>query len=103
MAALLRAATQGRPSPAEGEQYEPIETVAEAMLELLQSGDGSMAMLDVPELEPLDGVVVVAEVAAALSTEEFEGPDAAGAFELAGPDRAVGRLDERTLLELDEQ
>jgi hypothetical protein len=103
VSALLRAAMEGRPPAAEGEILEPIDTVAEAMLELLQSGDGSMAMLDVPELEPLDGVVVVAEVTTALSTEEYDGPGAAGAFDLPGGDRAVGRLDERTLLDLDDQ
>jgi hypothetical protein len=101
--ALLRVAAEGRAPAAEGEVLEPIETVGEAVLELLQSGDGSLAMLDVPELDPLDGVVVVAEVTAALSPEAHDGPDAAGAFELASGDRAVGRLDERTLLDTDRE
>ena len=48
---------------------EPVEGVGEAVLELLQTGDGSLGALDVPELEPLDGVVVVAEVGTPLSTE----------------------------------
>jgi hypothetical protein len=100
--ALLRVAAEGRAPAADGEVLEPIDAVGEAVLELLQSGDGSLAMLDIPELDPLDGVVVVAEVVAALSTEEHDGPDAAGAFELAGDDRPVGRLDERTLLDTED-
>jgi hypothetical protein len=102
VAALLRAAAEGRAPAAEGELLEPIDTVGEAVLELLQSGDGSLAMLDVPELDPLDGVVVVAEVSIALSTEDHDGPDAAGAFVLATADRPVGRLDERTLLDAED-
>jgi hypothetical protein len=100
--ALLRVATEGRAPAADGEVLQPIDTVGEAVLELLQSGDGSLAMLDVPELDPFDGVVVVAEVTTALSTEEHDGPDAAGAFELAAGDKAMGRLDERTLLDVDD-
>jgi hypothetical protein len=69
------------------------------VLELLQSGDGSLGMLDLPELDPLDGVVVVAEVASPLgSAEEPESntPDDV-AFRLGDADRVVGRLDERAL------
>ncbi|HEY7224052.1 MAG TPA: hypothetical protein VH561_10750 [Micromonosporaceae bacterium] len=72
VAALLRVAELGRPAPAEGETYEPIRTVGEAVVELLQSGDGSLAMLDLPELDPLDGVVVVAEVEAALAPDVLD-------------------------------
>ena len=67
------------------------------MLELLQSGDGSLGMLDVPELDPLDGVVIVAEVASrrcdprAAVHERRRRPDAP--FRLAGTRTAlVGRL-----------
>ena len=62
VAALLRLAEEGRAPAGEDEVLEPVATVGEAVLELLQSGDGSLGMLDVPELEPLDGVVIVAEV-----------------------------------------
>ena len=62
--ALLRVAEEARPTPGRGRTIRTRSaTVAEAVLELLQSGDGSLGMLDVPELEPLDGVVMVAEVA----------------------------------------
>ncbi|MEN3309271.1 MAG: hypothetical protein V7603_5473 [Micromonosporaceae bacterium] len=96
VAALVRAAESARAGAgnADDEEAEPVETVSEAILELLQSGDGSLAALDVPELEPLDGVVVVAEVAGALDLDAYEETDGAGPFDLEQDDRLVGRLDE---------
>jgi hypothetical protein len=100
VAALIRVAEEGRPSMGDGEEYEPIHTVADAVIELLQSGDGSLGMLDVPELDPLDGVVLVAEVGqaldpAVLETEPPLDPDAP--FRLAATDRALSRLHERAI------
>jgi hypothetical protein len=89
--ALVRVAEEGRPTPPEGEDYEPIGTVAEALLELLQSGDGSLGMLDVPELEPLDGVVLVAEVADAFDPESAGGEDLAGVRPRSGSARRTAR------------
>jgi hypothetical protein len=96
VAALVRTAEAARAAAGQpdDDEVEPVETVSEAVLELLQSGDGSLAALDVPELEPLDGVVVVAEVAGALDLDAYEETDGAGPFELAQDDRLVGRLDE---------
>jgi hypothetical protein len=96
VAALVRAAEAARTSAGQADEddLEPVESVSEAILELLQSGDGSLAALDVPELEPLDGVVVVAEVTGALDLDAFEETDGAGPFELDEDDRLVGRLDE---------
>ena len=105
VAALVRLAEEGRPTAPEGEEYERISTVAEAMLELLQSGDGSLAMLDVPELEPLDGVVLVAEVAQPFDPELAGGEDLTegeAAFRLGATDRAVARINERPLADLDD-
>jgi hypothetical protein len=103
VAALLRVADAARRGadrdPAE--VAEPVESVGEAVLELLQAGDGSLGALDVPELEPLDGVVAVAEVADPLDLEEFEEDDGTGPFQLAGADRLVGRLDEHSYADLD--
>jgi hypothetical protein len=87
VAALLRAAQE-------------ISTVADAVIELLQAGDGSLAMLDLPELEPLDGVVVVAEVEAPLRGDVFEDEPESAAdapFRLRESDRVVGRLHEAAL------
>jgi hypothetical protein len=94
-AALLRIAEAARRSavPADAE-VEPVESVGEAVLELLQAGDGSLAALDVPELDPLDGVVTVSEVAVALDLEAFADDDAAGPFTPGDGDLLVGRLDE---------
>ena len=68
VAALIKAATTARRDAMDGEEGadDPVESVGEAVLELLQSGDGSLAALDVPELEPLDGLVAVVEVDDAL-------------------------------------
>jgi hypothetical protein len=98
VAALLRLADEGRPRLGDEEDDEPIESVEDAVLELLQSGDGSLAMLDVPELDPLDGIVIVAEVDRPL---EPGGGDAGAdaAFRLGAEDRVVGRLNERLLLD----
>jgi hypothetical protein len=104
VAALLRVAEEGRPSLPDGEEYEPINTVGEAVLELLQSGDGSLAMLDLPELDPLDGVVVVAEVDQPLAPEALDSDidlESDLAFRLGVTDRPLGRLHERALTDSD--
>jgi hypothetical protein len=102
VAALLRVASGVRAPAPDAEEAEPVVTVAEAVLELLQSGDGSLAMLDLPELDPLDGLVVVAEVRAPLDPDEYGELDAEAPFRLADGDHAVGRLDERALPDIDE-
>lgn len=105
VSALIRLAEEGRPPAGEGEEQPPVRTVAEAVLELLQSGDGSLGMLDVPELEPLDGVVIVAEVGEELRVggtgpadeDQLAGSDGEAPFRLGAEDRVVGRLDERAM------
>jgi hypothetical protein len=103
VAALVRVAEAARRSglPDEEEEAAPVEAVGEAVLELLQAGDGSLGALDIPELEPLDGVVMVSEVTAALDLEGFEEDDAAGPFTPGTDDRLVGRLDEHPFMPLD--
>src|SRR5581483_430634 len=104
-AGLIRAAEAARESAthADDAEAEPVETVSEAILELLQAGDGSMSALDLPELEPLDGVVVVAEVGTALDLEAYEETDGTGPFALEDDDRLVGRLDEHPYTGQDEE
>src|SRR5690242_16235283 len=89
--ALIRVAEAARRAAphAEDEPAEPVESVSEAVLELLQSGDGSLGALDVPELEPLDGIVTVAEVTAALDLEAYDEADGVGPFTVAPGDRLV--------------
>lgn len=91
--ALLKAGQAARDS-AMGDEGGPVESVSEALVEILQSGDGSLAALDIPELEPLDGIVAVAEVDEGLDPEAFEESDGSGPFVLAGGDRLIGRMDE---------
>jgi hypothetical protein len=95
--ALLRAAESAR-EPAAADDP-PVRTVTEAVLDLLQAGDGSLGMLDVPELEPLDGLVVIADVTEPLDPGAHAHADGEAPFRLGPDDRAVGRLDERTGLE----
>jgi hypothetical protein len=80
----------------------PVASVGEAIMELLQAGDGSMSMLDLPELDPLDGVLVVAEVGAGYDPQAHPEEDAAGPFQLGADDRQLARLDERPFVDEDE-
>lgn len=105
VSALLRAAEAARqsaPGAEEDEEHDPVESVGEAVLELLQSGDGSLGSLDVPQLEPLDGLVAVTEVTVALDLEEYDENDGVGPFRLGSEDRVVGRLDEHPYVEAEE-
>lgn len=96
--ALLRVAQAARRAGLDEEETAPVEGVGEAVLELLQAGDGSLGALDIPELEPLDGVVMVSEVTAPLDVEAFDDSDAAGPFQPGSDDQLVGRLDEHPFL-----
>jgi hypothetical protein len=99
VAALLRVAEAARRSGTPDDvKPEPVEGVGEAVLELLQTGDGSLGGLDIPELEPLDGVVMVSEVTASLDLESFDDDDSVGPFQPGAGDRLVGRLDEHPYL-----
>ncbi|MFI7435921.1 hypothetical protein [Micromonospora haikouensis] len=104
VAALIRAAEAARrEGTPEEDEAAPVEGVGEAVLELLQSGDGSLSALDVPELEPLDGVVMVSEVGTPVDLESFDDDDAVGPFQPAADDRLVGRLDEHPFLDLTDE
>jgi hypothetical protein len=99
VAALLRVAEASRPSPDEGGSDEPVRSVGEAVIELLQSGDGSLGMLDLPELEPLDGVIVVAEVDSPLPAnvlDEVDDSESDQPFRLGHEDTVVARVHEST-------
>ncbi len=99
VSALLRAAEAVRRNAVpEDEDPGAVESVGEAVLELLQAGDGSLASLDVPEMEPLDGLVTVTEVAKPLDLEAYEDDDGSGPFAPAADDTLVGRLDEHPFL-----
>jgi hypothetical protein len=103
VSALIRVAEVARrEGTPEDDEPAPVEGVGEAVLELLQSGDGSLGALDIPELEPLDGVVMVSEVGTPVDLESFDDDDAVGPFLPAADDRLVGRLDEHPFVELDD-
>ena len=101
--ALLRAAEAARRAAVpEDEDPGAVESVGEAVLELLQAGDGSLSALDVPELEPLDGLLTVTEVSKPLDLEAYEDDDGSGPFAPAEDDVLVGRLDEHPFLDEDD-
>ena len=104
VAALVRAAEAARRSAVpEDEDPGPVESVGEAVLELLQAGDGSLSSLDVPEMEPLDGLITVTEAAKPLDLEAYEDSDGAGPFTPSADDQLVGRLDEHPYLPEEEE
>lgn len=99
VAALLQVADDARRnSVPDDEEAGSVESVGEAVLELLQAGDGSLASLDVPELEPLDGLLTVSEVKEPLDLEAFADEDGIGPFTPGPDDQLVGRLDEHPFL-----
>lgn len=77
------------------------ETVGEAVLGLVQSGDGALGALDLTVLEPLQGVVTVTEVAAPLDLAAA-GDDTTGLFGTGADDRLVARMDEYPYLDVEE-
>ncbi|WP_433382443.1 hypothetical protein ACQPZX_18950 [Actinoplanes sp. CA-142083] len=104
VAALLRVADVARRnSVPDDEDAGAVENVGEAVLELLQAGDGSLSSLDVPELEPLDGLLTVTEIGEPLDLEEFEDSDGSGPFAPKEGDLLVGRLDEHPFLPDEEE
>src|SRR5919107_5816168 len=79
VSALIRAGEAARHnSVPDDEDAGVVESVGEAVLELLQAGDGSLSALDVPELEPLDGLLTVSEVKEPLDLEAYADEDGAG-------------------------
>ncbi len=104
VSALLRLAESARRAAphAENEPVQPVESVGEAVLELMQLGDGSLGALDIPELEPLNGLVVVAQVGTELDPEEHDDPEAVDAFRLGRDDKVLDRLDEHAMVDLDQ-
>jgi hypothetical protein len=104
VSALLRVADAARRnSVPEDEDSGAVESVGEAVLELLQAGDGSLSSLDVPELEPLDGLLTVSEIAEPLDLEAYEDSDGDGPFAPKEGDLLVGRLDEHPFLPDEEE
>jgi hypothetical protein len=101
LAALLAAAEVAAQRLAldDDDEVEPPQTMVDAVMELVRDGDGSLSGLDVPELEPLAGVLAVAEVAQPL---DLDAPDAAALFAIGEQDRLVGRLDEEPFTDEDD-
>jgi hypothetical protein len=104
-AALLRAAEGARKSMSRpgGEPEAPIGTVGAAVAELMQAGDGALGALDVPELEPLGGVVAVSEVRRPLGLAELDDEDDNAAFVIDDDGATLYRFDEHVEAEPDDE
>lgn len=76
------------------EDTTPVTSIGEAVMELLQAGDGSLASLDIPELEPLDGVLTISEVEETLDVEAAPEDDVDALFAVTEGEKLVGRFDE---------
>ena len=76
--ALLAAGASARAAVWEGvdaqRSAEPVRSVGEAVYELLHSGGGSLAGLDVPELVPQSGLVLVNVVDDTLGPDDLDTP-----------------------------
>lgn len=72
-----------------------ITDVGDAVVEILQAGDGALGSLDIPELEPLDSVVTVSVVPEPMEIDSLddESPDAG--FRSGAEDRLLCRYYER--------
>jgi hypothetical protein len=68
-----------------------------------EAGEGSLSSLDVPELEPLDGLLTVSEVPKPLDLEAYHESDGTGPFTPGEDDLLVGRLDEHPFLPDEEE
>ncbi|MBA3489162.1 MAG: hypothetical protein H0T78_06370 [Longispora sp.] len=93
-AALLEIAQKLR---VDTEDIGEVSTIGEAVVELLQSGDGSLSALDIPELEPLDGVATVSEITVPLDLNAVVEDDVNGLFASTEGDKLVGRFDEQAI------
>jgi hypothetical protein len=104
VSALLRTAGEARrKSVPDDVDPGPVESVGEAVLELLQAGDGSLAALDVEELEPLDGLVTVSEAAEPLDTDAYDDTDSTGPFAPAAGEVVVGRVGDHFFFPSDDE
>ena len=97
VAALLRAAEHARDQVLDPEADDlPVQGIGDAVLELLHAGDGTLRCLEVPELTPLDGMVVVNDVLDGMDVAHVPPGQENDAFSVVDEDSVLGRLDERS-------
>lgn len=97
--ALLRVASAVRrnassSADAGDDTDQEITDVGDAVVEILQAGDGALGSLDIPELEPLDSVVSVSMVTEPLDPDALDDSPDAG-FQAGDEDRLLCRYYER--------
>ncbi|MGA8114080.1 MAG: hypothetical protein WCA46_10500 [Actinocatenispora sp.] len=95
-AALLSAAEAARRAgpQSDGAPDETVTTIGAAVAELMQAGDGALGSLDVPELEPLGGVVTVTQTTRALGDDELDDEDESAPYVISADESVLYRFDE---------
>ncbi|MEV0647271.1 hypothetical protein AB0I28_18580 [Phytomonospora sp. NPDC050363] len=97
-AALLRIAEAAREAvPDPDDDGSPLEGVGDAVLELLHAGGGTLASLEIEELTPLDGLVVVNEITGPVDLDAVDAGAEDTAFMMGTEQPVIGRLDERSV------
>lgn len=97
-AALLRIAEAAREAvPDPDDDGSPLTGIGDAVLELLHAGGGTLASLEIEELTPLDGLVVVNEITGPVDLDAVHGGAEDTAFLMGTDQPVIGRLDERSV------
>ncbi|HEY1177884.1 MAG TPA: hypothetical protein VGF17_17140 [Phytomonospora sp.] len=97
-AALLRIAEAAREAvPDPDDDGSPLTGVGDAVLELLHAGGGTLASLEIDELTPLDGIVVVNEITGPVDLDAVDAGAEDSAFLMGTEQPVIGRLDERSV------
>ncbi|GLZ79132.1 hypothetical protein Afil01_39390 [Actinorhabdospora filicis] len=103
-AALMRIAEAAREAvPDPEDDGSPLTGIGDAVLELLHAGGGTLSALEIEELTPLDGLVVVNEIAASIDLDAVGNGGEDAAFVMGGEQPVVGRLDERSNYDYDDE
>lgn len=96
-AALLRIAEAAREAvPDPDDDGSPLTGIGDAVLELLHAGGGTLSALEIDELTPLDGLVVVNEITDPIDLDAIGNTGEDTAFLMGGDHPVIGRLDERS-------
>lgn len=96
--ALLRIAEAAREAvPDPEDDGSPLTGVGDAVLELLHAGGGTLASLEIEELTPLDGIVVVNEISGPVDLDAVNSGSEDTAFMMGTEQPVIGRLDERSI------
>lgn len=93
--AVRRSAPSDDTAAGSADADQEITDIGDAVVEILQAGDGALGSLDIPELEPLDSVVTVSVVPEPLDLDSLDDDSPDAGFQSSSDDRLVCRYYER--------